>query len=183
MKATLDFSLKILLWCDFLIGVRENKNVLFQSRRWGKLENFRNISFCCKTFSLTYHYVIVQYSIIRINETWYLINSQLSNWLLVSVEILLHNMSLNHFSGVFDEVEQLLLRPNHTAHACCTGSVFKADFLICQAPMLSVVDIPVSTVACKCLTEQCAICNTTQLCYIYLKAGFFTWILYNTTLK
>lgn len=90
----------------------------------------------------------------------------------MSVEILLHNMSLNHFSGVFDEVEQLLLRPNHTAHACCTGSVFKADFLICQAPMQSVVDIPVSTVACKCLTEQCAIYNTTQLCNIYLKAVF-----------
>lgn len=60
-------------------------------------------------------------------------------------------MSLNYFSGVFDEVEQLLLRPNHTAHACCTGSVFKADFLICQAPMQSVVDILVSTVACKVL--------------------------------
>lgn len=114
---------------------------------------------------------IVQYNIIRINETWYSINSHLSNWLLVSVEILLHNMSLNHFSGVFDEVEQqLLLRPNYTAHACCTGSVFKADFLICQAPMQSVVDILVSTVACNCLTEQSAICNTTQLCNIYLNS-------------
>lgn len=109
---------------------------------------------------------------IGINETRYLINSRLSNWTLVSAEIHLYSMSLNHFSGVFDEVEQLLW-PNHTAHACCTGRVFKVNFLICQALMQSVVDILVSTVAYKCLTEQCAICNTTQLCNIYFKTGFF----------
>lgn len=86
----------------------------------------------------------------------------------MSAEIRGIKMSQSYFSGDIDEVVQLW--PNHTAHACCTGRVFKADFLICQALMQSVVGILVSTVACKCLTEHCAICNTMSLCNIYLMA-------------